>query len=106
MKIVKTRLKRKYEEGEQRKRKAFLFLPMTIIQKELKITRWFEFAEWLERWNYSYLATAMGPDAPEYSLRRGQWTATKWTDIEESAFQAIRDLGQEPQIGFDPLNQK
>src|SRR3990167_5478995 len=85
----------KRKECESRSRKAFLFSPKTKKQKELKITRWLENAEWTEEWRYEYPNLALSTNELESQFSMGRWHGLKWLDIEETIFQIIRDLGAE-----------
>ena len=77
--------KKVWEEGNRRPHKAFLLLPKTIEQKELKITRWLEIAEWTDEYAFMF----------PYSKLHPYWKPLRWTDIKETMFQELRDLGEE-----------
>ena len=77
--------KRSWKEGDRRHNKAFLLLPKTIEQKELKITRWLEVAEWTDEYTFRF----------PYSKQQPYWKPLMWLDIKETMFQELRDFGEE-----------
>ena len=76
----------KPQRGDTRIRKTFLWFPMSIKQKELKITRWLEEAERLEEWKTEYQTIDDGWK---------RWVPIRWLDIKETMFQELRDFGEE-----------